>query len=49
MTIGRNEQSFQLKSSNPKTNPWADFWKEKKINNNEFLIAAETGDLETLK
>ena len=29
--------------------PWGNFWKEKRHNNNEFLIAAENGDVETMK
>lgn len=28
---------------------WSEWWKQKRINNEEFLAAAETGDLAKLK
>ena len=50
LALGKIDQSFDRRPSTiKKANPWSDFWKEKKMNNNEFLVAAETGDLENLK
>jgi len=48
--LDKIDQSFDSRPSTvKKANPWSDFWKEKKLNNNDFLVAAETGDLENLK
>ena len=51
-TIGKIDQSqtLQARPSQVKpVNPWANFWKEKKQNNQDYLLAAENGDIETLK
>lgn len=49
LTIGRIDPTYEQRPSQAKVNPWANFWKEKKQNNQEYLIAAETGDLETVR
>lgn len=47
--MGQLDSSMSRPSLAKPANPWGNFWKEKKANNQEFLVAAETGDIETLK
>ena len=47
--LGQSEMSEKPGRKTMVNSAWGDWWKEKKKSNQEFLLAAEVGDLEKLK
>ena len=41
-------ESTPRRISKPKTKPWANLWKEKRQNNQDFMLAAEEGNMQEM-
>ena len=41
-------ESTPRRTSKPKAKPWANLWKEKRQNNQDFLLAAEEGNMQEM-
>jgi len=41
-------QTTPRKSTKPKAKPWANLWKEKRQNNQDFMLAAEEGNMQEM-